>query len=272
MCNDGGGVWVGAEETTSTTPGDSVDTGNGTPDTGAAETEEIEEGVSGPDTGESSAPTSSGTGNQGPDRLQQCLGAWNDDRNCFTARPPSTATPPPTDPEAPTPVPGPAAPQTRPVTISDLVRLAPAGVQAGTEPGNVAVVGLPANVVSRATAETLTATVLGRPIVVRFAPQAFDFSYGDGATATTTTGGADWATLGQDLFTPTATSHVYTARGVYTLSVTVHYSAEIDLGGGWTRIGGTVAGAPSSQEIRVFEARTALVGHACTERPNAPGC
>ncbi|NYD55649.1 hypothetical protein [Microbacterium pseudoresistens] len=192
------------------------------------------------------------------DDLASCLDPWENDRQCFPSIIPGV----PEDPDDPLP----------PITISDLVRFVPTGSISTTEPGNVAVVGLPANTINNAGTEQLTATLLGRTIQVRFTPVSFDFDYGDGTAVSTATGGASWNSLGQAQFTPTATSHVYTARGTYPLAVTIHYHADINTGHGWTPIRGTVTGPPATATIHVFQARTALVDDTCNENPDAPGC
>jgi hypothetical protein len=158
------------------------------------------------------------------------------------------------------------------ITIADLATFSPAPVQPIAEPGNVGIAGMPANFVANATTHTQTGTLFGAPVTVRFTPAGYDFHYGDGSTSTLTTGGRTWAALGQPQFTATATSHVYRARGTYTADVTVRYTAEVDLGTGWFTVAGELTAPGPTQQIRVFEAHTALVAHTCTENPTAPGC
>ena len=157
-------------------------------------------------------------------------------------------------------------------TISDLARFVPATATVVGEPDNVAVVGLPANFPSSAATETLPAAIPGRPLTIRFTPVSYAFDYGDGERRTSTTPGAAWDASGQPQFTPTDTSHVFTEPGTFTVTATVTYSAEIDLGAGWVPINGTLTGPPASREIRVVKAYTALVQATCTERSPAPGC
>ncbi|WP_424935946.1 hypothetical protein [Arenibacterium sp. S380] len=270
LCNDGSGIWIGDTETP---PSGNVPE-HGTED--PPESGQDDGTIGGEDDafGADDDPGDAVKGEPGRsddlDRFDRCLRAWEEARACFALRPspePGRPAEPGAPEEAVTP-----APQARPITVADLIRLAPGGAGVGTDPGNVGVAGLPANAVSRATVETVSGTVLGRTVSVRFTPASFDFAYGDGTTATTATGGADWAALGQKPFTPTPTSHVYATRGTYTLAVTVRYAAEVDTGAGWRAIPGTVEGAPSRQEIRIYAARTALVGRTCAENPTGPGC
>jgi len=171
--------------------------------------------------------------------------------------------------ELPTPGPAPAAPT---VTIADLQQFAPPATSATVEPGGIGVAGLPANFSAAASTHTVAGSLLGLPVLARFTPVAYEYSYGDGTSASLTTPGRSWADLGQAQFTPTPTSHVYRLRGVYFADVDVRYTAEVDLGGGWMPVTGEVRTDGPPQRIRVLEARTALVAHTCTERRDAPGC
>ncbi|WP_341934237.1 hypothetical protein MRBLWO14_003386 [Microbacterium sp. LWO14-1.2] len=193
--------------------------------------------------------------------MDACLVDWGFAR-CFEKLP------------SPSPSPAPIPPQPgRPaVTVSDIARFAPASIRAHTEPGDIAVAGLPANFVAAADPQTVTGVLFGAPVSVRFTPTSYDYTYGDGTTASLTTPGYSWATLGQAQFTPTPTSHVYERRGVFFADVDIHYAAEVDLGAGWTPVTGDVVTDGPPQRIRVLEARTALVAHTCTERRDAPGC
>ncbi|MFJ4165481.1 PKD domain-containing protein [Microbacterium sp. NPDC089698] len=158
------------------------------------------------------------------------------------------------------------------VTITDLARFVPSAATVGGEPGNVAVVGLPANFLSGARTETIPGTILGRALSIRFTPVNYAFDYGDGERRDSAGPGTAWDANRQAQFTPTSTSHVYKEAGRYTVTVTVTYAADVDLGSGWIPIRGTLDGPPAGQEIRVVKAHTALVLGTCQERPSAPGC
>lgn len=178
-----------------------------------------------------------------------------------------------TAPDAPGPVtPDPTSPGTPTITITDLARFAPPPVLAATEPGNIGIADMPANFVATATAETQDGVLFGIPFQVRFIPETYEYTYGDGTAATVTSPGRTWADLGQAQFTPTPTSHVYREPGTYLADVDVRYSAEVDLGGGWQPIAGRVTTDGPAQEIRIYEARTALVARTCDEDPDGPGC
>ena len=171
-------------------------------------------------------------------------------------------------PEATTP----PTPGTPTITITDLARFTPAPVRAASEPGNVGIAGMPTNFVAGATTQIQSGVLFGIPLQVRFTPAGYDYTYGDGDTATVTRPGQTWAALDQAQFTPTPTSHVYEETGEYMAEVDVRYAAEIDLGGGWMPVDGQLTTDGPPQEIRIFEAHTALVAHTCLEKPTGVGC
>lgn len=158
------------------------------------------------------------------------------------------------------------------VTASDLASFAPSKPTFEAEPGGVGIVGMPTNFVASASTQTLTGTLFDRPVTVRFSPAAYVFSYGDGSSARSTSGGAAWTALGQPQFTATRTSHAYGSRGVYAASVSVEYVAAVDFGTGWRPVIGVVTATGGGQSVEIFEARTALVDKTCIENPSGPGC
>lgn len=159
------------------------------------------------------------------------------------------------------------------VTAADLASFRPARPSLAGEPSGFGIVGAPTNVVAAASEQYLTGDLLGWDVTVRFVPAGFIFEYGDGSTARSTTGGTSWAALGQAQFTPTATSHAYRERGTYPVSVTVEYAASVDFGSGtWRPVTGLVTASTGGYDVRVVEARTALVDKTCVENPGGPGC
>lgn len=193
-----------------------------------------------------------------PFDFKSCITDWDTYNRCFRARQ-----------DAAVVEEGPAIPA---ITITDLAQFAPDPVATTGEPDNLGVAGMPTNFVAAASAHTRTGALFGIPLTVRFTPVGYDFRYGDGDAASTTTGGQPWAALGQASFTPTATSHIYGERGTYDAGVTVRYTAEVDLGIGWFPVAGQLSIAGPTQQIRIFEAHTALVARTCAEQPAAPGC
>jgi hypothetical protein len=159
------------------------------------------------------------------------------------------------------------------VTAADLASFRPAAPSLTGEPDGFAIVGAPANIVAAASEQEMTGTILGWDVTVRFTPAGYVFDYGDGTSARSATGGASWASLGQAQFTPTTTSHVYRERGSYAVSVTVQYAASVNFGSGlWRPVSGYVTATNGGYDVRVVEARTALVDRTCDENPVGPGC
>lgn len=193
-------------------------------------------------------------------RLARCLDEGGTTR-CVRRDQPGT--PPPDAPIVPAP---------RPITIADLAQFTPASIAATSEPSNVGIAGMPTNFVASADVQTRTGALFGAPVTVRFTPVAYVYTYGDGASSTLTTPGRTWSSLGQAQFSPTPTSHVYERRGTYTAEVDVRYAAEVDVGAGWVPVAGELTSDGIDQQIRIFEARTALVARTCIESPGAPGC
>src|SRR5690606_32183412 len=139
-------------------------------------------------------------------------------------------------------------------------------------PAGVGIVGMPVNFVVDARTHTVDGELFDLPLRVRFSPAAYDFSYGDGASSRTTTGGQTWPALGVPQFTATATSHAYPARGTYTAHVDIDYTAAVDLGSGWYDIPGVLTVATGGATVEILELRTALVERTCLEDPTGPGC
>jgi hypothetical protein len=159
------------------------------------------------------------------------------------------------------------------VTLADLASFRPARPSLDGEPQGFAVLGMPANLVAAASTQHIPGTILGWYVTVRFVPARFVFTYGDGGSATTSTGGASWERLGLAQFTPTATSHVYAHRGTFPVSVAVEYSASVDFGSGtWRPVAGYVTASTGGYDVQVVEVRTALVDRTCGENPRGPGC
>lgn len=160
------------------------------------------------------------------------------------------------------------------VTVSDLASFVPARPSLTGEPAGVGAVGMPANIVASASEQSIARTLFGTyDVVVRFVPAEFVFSYGDGSTRTSATGGRSWASLGQAEFTPTPTSHVYRARGTYPVAVTVRYTASVGFAGNvWLPVDGYVEASTGGYDVRVVEVRTALVDKTCLENPRGEGC
>ncbi|MFT4212855.1 MAG: hypothetical protein QM626_13405 [Microbacterium sp.] len=158
------------------------------------------------------------------------------------------------------------------VTMADLASFRPASPSISSEPAGIGLVGMPTNLVTAAETRTVSGELFGYAVTVRFTPAAYVFDHGDGTSRRATTGGTTWAALGQADFTPTATSYAYSSRGTYTVVASVEYTAQVDFGGGWRAVPGILTLASSGYDVRIVEARTALVARTCLENPTGPGC
>lgn len=198
-----------------------------------------------------------------PTPFEECLVDWDSYRGCWQNSIPGEDAEPEEDEESP---------GLPPITITDLASFSPAKGTILGEPDNLGVAGLPTNFVTEAETHVRSGELFGFPIDVRFTPVSYTFHYGNGESDTTSSPGSSWESLGQAQFTPTDTSHTYTDRGTYDARVDIAYTAEIDLGVGWFPIDGRLDIPGPTQQIRIFEAHTALVAHTCAELPSAPGC
>lgn len=159
------------------------------------------------------------------------------------------------------------------VTMSALASFYPQKPTVSGEPNGWAIIGLDANFVSSAGRHTASGPLAGQPATVRFTPVRFEWDYGDGVHASTATGGATWRSLGVPEFSPTPTSHVYTAAGSYGVSLTVEYTAQYRIGGGpWRDVPGTLTLSAPTFTVIAADAKTVLVQRNCQADPRGPGC
>jgi hypothetical protein len=166
-----------------------------------------------------------------------------------------------------------ADPATPSATIADFVSFAPAPAVPTSEPGAFAVRNLHANFIASASTHTRQGVLLGQPAAAEFTPYAFEWDYGDGTTVTTRTTGSTWQSLGLAEFTPTPTSHVYTERGTYPVTLTTYYTVRAAYADGqWWQVAGVLPITSAPVDIRVVSVDTVLVDKDCVENPSGPGC
>jgi hypothetical protein len=174
--------------------------------------------------------------------------------SCFTAAEPG-------DPGIPT------------ITIRDIATFIPTPGRQQMEPDGWAVAGLDTNFYAITGPHVVNGTLLGRPADVRFTPTSFQWSYGDGTSATRNTKGGTWEALGIPEFEPTPTSHVYEQVGDYTITLSIVFAAEYRFDGGpWRPVVGTITLPANNLYIRVGTAKTVLVEDDCLANPSGPGC
>ena len=167
-------------------------------------------------------------------------------------------------PPAPDTVDGPAAPPSiTTVTSSDLAAFAPVEAVLRMEPNGWAILHKPVNFWVEAAPHQQTGPLFNRPVTVEFRPSSVRWDFGDGNGWTTETLGASWADLGLPELSSTATSHVYTRRGTYTVTATVHYTATVYVDGRSIDVAGEVSGTASAVSFQLYESSSVLV-------PNRP--
>jgi len=158
-------------------------------------------------------------------------------------------------------------------TLDDIAAFRPTPGVDHMEPNGWFVVGLDANFYATGGASVVNGTLLGYDASVRFTPIRWQWFYGDGATATTSTKGGTWKSLGIAEFDPTPTSHVYSVPGTYYIDLTIGYRAEYSFNGStYAPIVGTLWLPANRLVATVGSAKTVLVERDCTVNPAGPGC
>jgi hypothetical protein len=148
-----------------------------------------------------------------------------------------------------------------PTSVSDLVAFQPLPPGIVIEPGSWSLPRVPTNIFSSASAQSQSGTLLGWPIEVRFSPQSYRWSYGDGASATRSEAGSSW---GQNQFGATSTSHVYRAPGTYTVTLQVDYSVSYRFDqGGFVPLAGVVSRAGPPATLQILRVDSLLVDEGC---------
>ena len=176
-------------------------------------------------------------------------------------------------PAPPPPPPAPVVVYRAPITLSDLAQFSPQRSSLASQPSGWSLVGMPVNFIAPSVQHSVSGSLLGRVAEVRFTPRGYVWSFGDGSTRVTSSGGSTWQSLGVAEFTPTATSHSYSRVGTYTVQVVTRYTAEYRYAGGaWVAVSGEVSGPGSALSIRVLAADTVLTTGSCGGGGVLPGC
>jgi hypothetical protein len=159
------------------------------------------------------------------------------------------------------------------LAMSDLASFYPQRPTVASEPDGWAIIGLDTNFVSSAAQHTASGILLGRPASVRFTPVSFLWDYGDGVRASTASGGRTWKQWGVPEFSPTPTSHIYSAGGSYDVRLTVEYTAQYSIASGpWLGVPGTLRLSAPTFTVVAADAKTVLVQRNCQADPQGPGC
>ena len=172
----------------------------------------------------------------------------------------------------PTP-PAPAPVNYAPVTLSDLANFVPQAATLTSQPRGWTVVNLNTNFIAGASTHVVSGSLFGQSAEVRFTPHAYDWTYGDGGTQSTSVPGARWDALGLREFSATATSHIYASEGSFTTSVAVRYGVEYLVGGGaWIPVSGEVSSSATTTVVIVEGADTVLAARDCTSSRSSQSC
>ncbi|MCP2030442.1 hypothetical protein L1277_000506 [Okibacterium sp. HSC-33S16] len=159
------------------------------------------------------------------------------------------------------------------VTLSDLARFRPNAPTLTMEPDGWLLIGFPANFIADTNRHVQQGSLFDVPIEVRFTPDGYNWSWGDGTSSRTTVPGATWAELGLPEFSATPTSHVFASTGVYSITVTVAFTVEYRaVGGSWIGIAGTLSAPAVTVAALAGDAKTVLVDKECNRNPSGPGC
>ena len=158
-----------------------------------------------------------------------------------------------------------------PITLSDLAPFRPLVGELIVEPDGWGVVGTPTNFYATAETHTMSGELFDVPIEVRWTPTSYVFDYGDGTSETSDASGTPWRGP-EESWTETSTSHTYASRDDVTASLTVVFTAEVDAGGGWFPVPGTLSVAAPSVPVKIFEVGTVLTDGDCMANPMAAGC
>jgi hypothetical protein len=178
----------------------------------------------------------------------------------------------PAAPVPPAPV-APAAVTYDPIDLADLASFSPQNISLSSQPVGWGLVGLPVNFIASASTHVVSGSLFGQATEVRFTPRSFQWSFGDGQSATTALGGSRWDQLGLSEFSATATSHSYAQAGNFTTQVIVHYGVEYRIGGGaWTAVSGEVNRDATTSIVVVLNADTVLTAGDCLNARDAKSC
>jgi len=164
-----------------------------------------------------------------------------------------------------------AAAGVAPINLADLAQFRPIVGELVVEPDGWGVVGTPTNFYATAETHTMDGELFDAPIEVRWTPTSYVFDYGDGTTETSDASGTAWSGTDES-WTETETSHAYAERDDVTASLTVVFTAEVDAGGGWFSVPGTLPVEAPPVSVKIFEVETVLTNGDCMANPSAPGC
>ena len=157
--------------------------------------------------------------------------------------------------------------------FSDVSHVEPESPVLTTQPSGWSVVGVETNLITHIQMHSVTTTVRGMQVEVRFTPIRYDWTFGDGTTASTTVPGAEWSVLGVPEFARTPTSHRYMLARDVTPHVDVIYAIDYRWPEhAWRDIEGTLSRGADAPVVFVQNAGTVLVTGPCNSHDVGVGC
>lgn len=157
-------------------------------------------------------------------------------------------------------------------TLQDFQQLAVAPAASHVQPAPDTLKNMHTNVYAQAQPQTFTTTLGGYPVQVRAYPVQYTWYYGDGTTLgpTPLTG----APLPEGAWDePTDTSHVYTATGDYTVTLTTSFYGEYNIADtGWQPVAGYNQVTSPPVALSVWRATVHNVADDCHTNPTSIGC
>jgi len=151
-------------------------------------------------------------------------------------------------------------PPTPPRYASELKNFRPHSPSILLEPDGWSVPTLATNMIAGASRHTIRGELLGWPVEVRFRPVAYHWSFGDGSSRSTSSGGGSWSSRNVPQFSPTETSHRYLRPGNYRVGLVVDYRVEFRFAGDeFDDINGNVSARAPSRSVEVFSVSPLLV-------------
>ncbi|MDN4611170.1 PKD domain-containing protein [Arthrobacter burdickii] len=171
------------------------------------------------------------------------------------------------------PVEGAAAPEEAPIVIT-LAEFQKQPVLASviiSQPSNFGLRNAHSNIYAEAREQEFTFEFQDATIVLKARPVAYQWNYGDGTSATTTTPGGP--VQGDAFDTETPTSHQYAQTGDFNLTLTTFFAGDYSVDGGpFQPVAGEAAVVSVPHLMSIWRTQGHNVSQNCIENPTGIGC
>ncbi|OUM39726.1 hypothetical protein B8W73_14825 [Arthrobacter agilis] len=171
------------------------------------------------------------------------------------------------------PVEGAAAPEEAPIVIT-LAEFQKQPVLASviiSQPSNFGLRNAHSNIYAEAHAQEFTFEFQDATIVLKARPVSYQWNYGDGTSATTTTPGGP--VQGDAFDTETPTSHQYAQTGDFDLTLTTFFAGDYSVDGGpFQPVAGEAAVVSVPHLMSIWRTQGHNVSENCIENPTGIGC